>query len=113
MYFKRAHRVETQQNIELMNFALTRCANIFVGCSVNPTFFGISLPFLSLSIILKNKKICTWEVLIISHYTFHIRSNLYMSTGVRDLGAAFLRLILLDLMTYVAKIYQIGLYMLC
>ena len=77
-------------------------------------FFDRSLPFLLLSVILKNKKkICTWEVLIISHYTFHIRSNLYMSTGVRDLGAAFLRLILLDLMTYVAKIYQIGLYMLC
>ena len=27
MYFKRAHRVKTQQNIELMTFALTRCAN--------------------------------------------------------------------------------------
>ena len=36
-----------------------------------------------------------------------------MDTGVRNLGAAFLRLILPDLMTYVAKIYQIGLYMLC
>ena len=51
-------------------------------------FFGISLPFLILSVILKNKKICTWEVLIISHYTVHKRSNLYMDTGVRDLGAA-------------------------
>ena len=30
-----------------------------------------------------------------------------MDTGLRDLEAAF------DLMTYVAKIYQIGLYMLC
>ena len=30
-----------------------------------------------------------------------------MDTGVRDY---FLRLILADLMTYVAKIYQIGLY---
>ena len=36
-----------------------------------------------------------------------------MDTGVRDLEVAFLRLILLELMTYVAKIYQIGLYMLC
>ena len=34
-----AHRVETQQNIELMTFALTFCANIFVGCSLTPTFF--------------------------------------------------------------------------
>ena len=30
---------KTQQNTELMTFALTRCANIFVGCSVTPTFF--------------------------------------------------------------------------
>ena len=36
-----------------------------------------------------------------------------MDTGVRDLGAAFLRLILPDLTTYVAKIYKLGLYMLC
>ena len=54
---------KSQQNIELMAFALTWCANIFVGCSVTPTFFfGRSLLFLILSIILKNKKICTWEV---------------------------------------------------
>ena len=30
---------KTQQNIELMTFALTWCANIFVGRSVTPTFF--------------------------------------------------------------------------
>ena len=29
---------KTQQNIERMTFALTWCANIFVGCSVTPTF---------------------------------------------------------------------------
>ena len=29
MYFKRAHRVETQQNIELMTFRVTWSANIF------------------------------------------------------------------------------------
>ena len=46
---------KTEQNIELMTFALTWCANIFVGCLVTPTFFGLSLPFLILSIILKNK----------------------------------------------------------
>ena len=41
MYFKRAHRVETltQLNIELKTFALTWCANIFVGCSLTPIFF--------------------------------------------------------------------------
>ena len=37
-----------------------------------------------------------------------------MDAGVRDLKVVFfLRLILTDLMTYVAKIYQIGLYKLC
>ena len=37
-----------------------------------------------------------------------------MDIGVRDsLEVAFLRLILPDLMTYVPKIYQIGLYTLC
>ena len=55
----------------LMTFAVTWSQNIFVGCSVTPTFFfGRSLPFLILSIMLKNKKICVWEVLIISHILF-------------------------------------------
>ena len=36
----------------------------------------------------------------------------YMDTGVRDLEVAFLRLILPDIMTYVAKINQKGLYLL-
>ena len=31
---------KTKQNIELMTFALTWCANIFVGSSVTPTFFS-------------------------------------------------------------------------
>ena len=31
---------KTQQNIGRMTFALTWCANIFVGCSVTPTFFS-------------------------------------------------------------------------
>ena len=71
-------------------------------------FFGRSLPFLILSIILKSKKICTWKVLIISHILFT-----KMDTGVLDLAVAYIGLILPDLMTYGAKIYQIGLYMLC
>ena len=33
-------------------------------------------------------------------YTVHIGPNSYIDTGVRDLEVAFLRLILLDLMTY-------------
>ena len=47
---------QTQQNIELMDSALTWCANIFVGCSVTPTFFRQITSFLILSIILKSKK---------------------------------------------------------
>ena len=75
-------------------------------------FFGRSLPFLTLFIILKTKKICVWEVLIISHILLKKGSNWYMDTGVRDLKVV-LRLILADLMTYVVKIYQIGLYKPC
>ena len=46
-------------------------------------------------------------------YTIQIGSHWYMDTGVRDLEVVFLRLVLPDLMKNVAKIYQIGLYMLC
>ena len=43
---------------------------------MTPTFFfGRSLPFLILSIVLKHKKICTWEVAIISHIAIQIGSN--------------------------------------
>ena len=51
-----------------------------------------------------------WEVLIISHILLKKGPNWYMDTGVRDLKVVFFKLILADLMTYVAKIYQIGLY---
>ena len=36
-----------------------------------------------------------------------------MDTGVHNLEVALIKLILPELMTQVAKIYQIGLYMLC
>ena len=57
------------------------------------------------------------------HSIFRLRAlrYWYMDTGLRDLHVEvkrilkriFSRLILPNLMTYVAKIYQIGLYMLC
>ena len=75
-------------------------------------FFGRSLPFLILSIILKNKKNLYVRSFNYFSYTIQIGSNWYTDTSVRDLEVAFLWLILPDLMTYVAKIYQIGLYML-
>ena len=86
------HRVETQQNMELMIFALTWCANIFVGCSVTPTFFfGRSLPFLILSIILRNKKNLYVGSFNYFSYTIQIRPNWYMDTGVRDSEVAFFK----------------------
>ena len=80
----------------------------------DPHFFlGRSLPFLTLSIILKNKKdLCVGSFNYFS-YTIKKGSNWYMDTRVRDLEVVFLRLILADLMTYVAKIYQKGLYKRC
>ena len=68
-------------------------------------FFGISLPFLILSIILKNEKNLYLGSFNFFSYTIQIGSNWYMDTGVRDLEVAFFQLILPDLMTYVAKIY--------
>ena len=67
-------------------------------------FFSRSLPFLILSVIVKNQKNLYVRSFNYFSFTIHIRSNLYMDTGVSDLGAA--RLILPDLMTYVAKICQ-------
>ena len=74
-------------------------------------FFGKSLPFLILSIILKNKKNLFVGSFNYFSYTIQKGSNWYMDRGLCDLEVAFLRLILPDLLTYVAKIYQIGLYM--
>ena len=77
-------------------------------------FFGRSLPFVILSNMLKNKKNLYVGSFNYFSYTIHIGSTWYMNTAVCDLEVAFfLRLILPDLMTYVAKIYQIGLYMPC
>ena len=39
----------------------------------------------------KPKKICAWEVVIISHNAIQIGSNWYMDTGVRDLEVAFFK----------------------
>ena len=52
-------------------------------------FFGISLPFLILSIILKNEKNLYLGSFNFFSYTIQIGSNWYMDTGVRDLEVAF------------------------
>ena len=87
----RTESKQTQQNIELMTFVLAWCANIFVGCSVTPSFFGISLPFLILSIILKNEKNLYVGSFNFFSYTIQTGSNWYMDTGVRDLEVAFFK----------------------
>ena len=52
-------------------------------------FFGRSLPFLILSIILKNKKNLYVGSFNYFSYTIQIGLNWYMDTGVRDLEVAF------------------------
>ena len=110
MYFKCVHRVETQQNIELMAFALTWCANTFVGCSLTPLFFIISLAFLILYIVLKIENLYVRSFNDLS-YNLQIGSNCYMDTGVHDLEVAFfLRLILLKLMTRIKDLSNRPIY---
>ena len=53
-------------------------------------FFGRSLPFVSLSIILKNKKILCMGSFNYFSYTIQIGWNWYMDTGVRDLEVAWI-----------------------
>ena len=54
-----------------MTLGLTLCWNIFVGCSVTPTFFRQITSFSdSFHNTKKQKKIYTWEILIISHILF-------------------------------------------
>ena len=56
-----------------------------------PLFFRRSLPFLTLFIILKNKKNqCVGSFNYFS-YTIEKGSNWYMDTGVRDLKVAFFK----------------------
>ena len=54
-------------------------------------FFGRSLPFLILSIILKNEKNLYVGSFNFFSYTIQIESNWYMDTCVRDLEVAFFK----------------------
>ena len=54
-------------------------------------FFGRSLSFVILTIILKNKTNLCVGSFIIFLYTIQIGSNWYMDTGVRDLGPDYMR----------------------
>ena len=96
MYFKRARRNSTKYRADDL------CGNLiceyFCWILGDPHFFfGRSLPFVIVSIILKNKKNLYVGSLNYFSYTIQIGSNWYMDTGVRDLPV--LRLILPELMT--------------
>ena len=113
--FKRAHRFENSTKHRADDLCVNLVYEYFCWMLGDPHFFfDRSLPFLTLFIILKNKKnLCMGSF---NYFSYIIKkgSNWYMDTGVRDLKVAFfLRLILADLMTYVGKIYQIGLYKPC
>ena len=86
-YFQaRAHRYENSTKHRADDLCVNLVCEYFCCMLGDPHFFfGRSLPFLTLFIILKNKKICEWEVLIISHILLKKGSNWYMDTGVRDL----------------------------
>ena len=80
---------KTQQNIERMTFALTWCANIFVGCSVTPTFIRQITSFSdSFHHTNKQKNLCVGNYF---SYTIKKGSNWYMDTGVRDLKVVFFK----------------------
>ena len=67
----------------LMAVALTWRENIFVGCMVTPTSFSVD-NFLSDSFHCNKKQ----KILYVGSFnyfaTVHMRSNCYITTGVRD-----------------------------
>ena len=74
-----------------MTFALTWCANIFVGCSVTSTFFRRITSFSdSFHYTKKQKKLYVGSFNYFP-YTIRIGWNWYMNTAVRDLEVAFFK----------------------
>ena len=93
MFFKRAHRVKTQQNIELMTFALTWRANIFLGSSVTPLIFRQITSFSDSFHYTKKQKSLYMESINCFSYTIQIGLNWYMDIGVRDVEVAIFKAI--------------------
>ena len=56
-----------------------------------PLFFDRSLPFLIISIIIKNKKILCVGSCNYFAFTIQMGSNSYINTGVRDLEVALVK----------------------
>ena len=90
-----------------MGAALTWCNNIFVGCTVSPTYFLVDhFLFLIISIITKNKIIMCVESCNYFAFTIQMGSSCYINTGVRDLEVALFKAYSTgEEMALVAKIY--------
>ena len=84
--FKRAHRFENSTKHRADDLCVNLVCEYFCRMLGDPHFFfGRSLRFLTLFIILKNKKnLCVGSFNYFS-YTIKKWSNWYMDTGVRDL----------------------------
>ena len=90
--FKRAHRVENLTKCRADDLSVNLVCEYFCWKLDDPHFFfGRSLPFLTLYIILKNQKnLCVGSCDYLS-YTIKKGSNWYMETGVRDLEVVFFK----------------------
>ena len=90
--FKRAHRVENLTKYRADDLCVNLVCEYFCWKLGDPHFFfGRSLPFLTLYIILKKQKnLCVGSCNYLS-YTIKKGSNWYMETGVRDLEVVFFK----------------------
>ena len=88
----RAHRVENLTKYRADDLCVNLVCEYFCWKLGDPHFFfGRSLPFLTLYIILKNQKnLCVGSCNYLS-YTIKKGSNWYMETGVRDLEVVFFK----------------------
>ena len=90
--FKRVHQVENSTKYRADDLCVNLVSEYFYWILGDPHFFfGRSLPFLILSIILKNEKNLYVGSFNFFSYTIQIGSNWYMDTGVRDVEVAFFK----------------------
>ena len=90
--FKRAHQVENSTKYRADDLCVNLVCDYFCWMLGDPHFFfGRSLPFLILSIVLKNKKNLYGRSFNYFSCTIQIGSNWYMDRGLRDLEVAFFK----------------------
>ena len=89
LIFKRAHRVEISTKYRADDLCVNLVCEYICWMLGDPhSFFGRSLPFLILSIILKKQNLYVGSFNYFS-YTIQKGSNWYMDRGLRDLEVAF------------------------